>query len=114
MLGGIIATTELVSARMVPGSESARDLAAVTEQAARAGALIRQILAFSRQEVLQPVSTSFAALVAGLGPTLTALAGSRASLEIGIAAATPLLVDRIAMERVLVNLVLNARDALAT
>jgi len=112
MLGAIIATTELVSARLDPASESARDLAAVTDQAARAGALIRQILAFSRQEVLQPVSTSFADILSALGPTLAALVGSRANLEIGIAAATPLLVDRIAMERVLVNLLLNARDAL--
>ncbi len=114
MLGAIVATTELVAARLPRGGENARDLAAIAEQATRAGALIHQLLAFSRQETLKPVRTSFGEIVAALGPTLVALAGRQAVLDMaGMLTEVPIRADRVALERVIINLVLNARDAVA-
>ena len=114
MLGAIVATAELVAGRHPPASDDARDLAAITDQAARAAALIRQILAFSRQEILRPAATSFAEILASLGTTLAALTGRQAALEMSLGEAVPIFADRVALERVIVNLVLNARDASAT
>lgn len=113
MLGAIVATAELVAGRQPPASADARDLAAITDQAAQAAALIRQILAFSRQEILRPAATSFGEILASLGTTLAALAGRHAALEMALGDSVPIFADRVALERVIVNLVLNARDASA-
>ena len=113
MLGAIVATAELMAGRHAPASENFRDLAAITAQATRAGALIHQILAFSRQEILKPAATSFAEMLNALGSTLEALASGQARLHIAPGAAVPVYADPAALERVIVNLVLNARDAFA-
>ena len=54
MLGGIVATAELLSMRTAV-HEDARDLDAIVDQAVKASELVRQILAFSRQDMLNPV-----------------------------------------------------------
>jgi two-component system cell cycle sensor histidine kinase/response regulator CckA len=114
MLGGIVATAELLAARARPDSADGRDLAAIVAQAAKASALIRQILAFSRQDVLQPRVLTLGALLESLLPTLGAMAGPRIKLEHAVTEGPkPMLrADPSALERVIVNLVLNARDAL--
>jgi PAS domain S-box-containing protein len=96
------------------GSETARrDMEEVLSAAERAAALTRQLLAFSRQQVLQPRVLDLNAVVAGLTPMLARLIGTDIRLQtirqpkIGAVKADPSQV-----EQVIANLVLNARDAM--
>lgn len=112
MLGGIVATAELLAARRQRGGEDQRDLQAIVDQAVRASGLIRQVLAFSRQEMLKPVSMDIAGLPGSLAPMLAALAGPGIRLDIATGAPVQVRVDLAAFERILVNLLINARDAM--
>lgn len=112
MLGGIVATAELLAARRQRGGEDQQDLRAIVDQAIRASGLIRQLLAFSRQEMLKPVSIDVAGLPGSLAPMLAALAGPDIRLEIVPGAPVQVRADPAALERVLVNLLINARDAM--
>ncbi len=112
MLGGIVATAELLAARRQRGGEDQRDLQAIVDQAVRASGLIRQVLAFSRQEMLKPVSVDIAGLPGSLGPMLSALAGPAIRIAFGSGAPVQVRIDPAAFERILVNLLINARDAM--
>lgn len=111
MLGGIVATAELLSMR-AGAREDARDLDAIVEQAVRASELVRQILAFSRQDLLKPVTAELGESLERLQPVLSALTGPAVRLE--LVRGDPVLVrmDPTALERAAINLVLNARDAI--
>ena len=111
MLGGIVTTAELLHDRMRdPGD--ARDLSAIVDQAVRASGLVRQILAFSRQDLLNPVAAELGAELQRMAPMLRTLAGPAIALEVGQGAPAHVTADPTALERVVVNLVLNARDAI--
>jgi two-component system cell cycle sensor histidine kinase/response regulator CckA len=112
MLGGIMATAELVAGRMPPGSTEARDLDAIVAQAGRAGELVRQILAFSRQEILHPERFLLGDMVKALEPVLRAVAGLSIHVDLEADGKAGVSADRTALERVLMNLIVNARDAI--
>lgn len=116
MLGGIVSTVELLQMRDRRagdfGGEDARDLGAILDQALKASELVRQILAFSRQDLLNPAAADLGELLVRTAPVLTALTGPRVVLDIRRGAAVAVTVDSTALERVLVNLVLNAREAI--
>lgn len=115
MLGGIVATAELVQLRVgtQPGTaETMRDLGAIMDQATRAGDLIRKILAFSRQDTLVPVTADIDDLLDGFMTMLDALIFERALLQRLRGPGMLVRIDPAALERAVVNLVLNARDAI--
>lgn len=112
MLGGIMATAELVADRMPPGSMEARDLEAIVAQAGRAGDLVRQILAFSRQEMLSPENFDLADMVRAMKPVLRAVTGQWIALDTPSMSTALVFADRGAMERVLLNLIRNATEAI--
>lgn len=114
MLGGILATAELMAARLPSDSPLQDDLSLIVGQAERMGALIRQLLAFSRQEVLKPVHLDLAAFLARIAPHLRTMLGSHVTLTLPTSACAAVTVDPGALERVLVNLIANARDAIGT
>jgi two-component system cell cycle sensor histidine kinase/response regulator CckA len=79
----------------------------------RAGELTKQLLAFSRKQVLQPRIMDPAVVVRGLEPMLRRLIGEDVILELELADVTsPIRVDASQLEQVIVNLVVNARDAM--
>jgi signal transduction histidine kinase/ActR/RegA family two-component response regulator len=90
-----------------------QDIEQVLAAAARAGALTRQLLAFSRQQVLQPQVLDLNAVVDGLSPMLGRLIGEDLRLAAkpapGLSAVRA---DPNQVEQVLVNLVVNSRDAM--
>ena len=117
MLGGIVATAELLQLRLGDANdasnaaETRQDLGAIVDQATRASNLIRKILAFSRQDTLVPVTAGLDALLDGFAGLLDTLVVGRARLLRERGPDVLVRIDPAALERAVVNLVMNARDA---
>jgi signal transduction histidine kinase len=96
------------------GSEDLRALASLTKRAAlRAADHTRKLLAFSRQQALDVQAWDINALIASLGTLLRLAAGERAKIEfVHEPGRWPALVDAAQFESALLNLVVNARDAM--
>jgi two-component system cell cycle sensor histidine kinase/response regulator CckA len=79
----------------------------------RAGRFTRQLLAFSRKQVLQPEPLQLAAVIGDMHQMLSRLLGPEYRLTLDVAdALPPIASDRGQMEQVVMNLVINARDAM--
>ncbi|MBL9076906.1 MAG: response regulator [Planctomycetes bacterium] len=89
------------------------DVRGVLDAAARAAGLTGQLLAFSRQQVLTPRVLDLTEVVDDLAGLLGRLIGAQITLQREHASRpVPVRVDRTQMEQVLLNLALNARDAM--
>jgi CheY-like chemotaxis protein len=85
----------------------------VNKAAERAAGLTRQLLAFSRKQVLQPESLDLNVLVGGLAPMLRRLIGEHIDLVIAPGSELgQVMADPGQIEQVVMNLVVNARDAM--
>jgi len=81
--------------------------------AERAGALTGKLLAFARRQVLQPRVLDLGPLVSGLEPLLRRVLGEDVRLEVHLAPALwPVRADAHQLEQVIVNLAVNAREAM--
>jgi two-component system, cell cycle sensor histidine kinase and response regulator CckA len=90
-----------------------RDLEQIRTAAARAAAVTGQLLAFSRRQMLQPTSVRLDELIGRMEPVLRRIVGEDKELELHFAPhLDPVRVDPRQFEQVVINLVLNARDAL--
>jgi PAS domain S-box-containing protein len=86
---------------------------AIRDASDRAAALTRQLLGFSRQTILQPKVVDLNALVADMGKMLRRLIGADVQLTIQPGAGVrAVCVDPSLMDQVIVNLAVNARDAM--
>ena len=94
--------------------ESARnDLGQVMEAVERAARLTRQLLAFARREVIRPQVLDFDTVIAGVEEMLHRTIGDDIQLEITLGGNLwPILADPGKLEQILVNLAVNARDAM--
>jgi PAS domain S-box-containing protein len=89
------------------------ELEQIAIAAERAAALTRQLLAFSRRQVLQPRVIDPNEVVRGVTPMLNRLIGEDIELRTSLAdPLDPVLADPSQLEQVLVNLTVNARDAM--
>lgn len=111
MLAGISATAQMLAVRPGRSAEDRGDLDDIVGQVDRVAALMRQLLAFARKETLHAAPLDLSAVASGLAPALRAHLGTIA-LELDLAHVATVAADRLAIERVLMNLVLNARDAI--
>ncbi|HKW91100.1 MAG TPA: response regulator [Methylomirabilota bacterium] len=90
-----------------------RDIELIDETVDRAAALTRQLLAFSRKQLLKPTVLDLNALVGELAPMLRRLIGEHIEMAIRPGSQTgSVMADRGQLEQVIMNLVVNARDAM--
>jgi two-component system cell cycle sensor histidine kinase/response regulator CckA len=103
---------DLLADSIDPATEQGQDLAQIRAAAERAGALTRQLLAFSRRQVLAPKKFRLDQTVAALEPMLRRLIGVDVPVEVAASSSGLVLADPGQMEQVILNLALNARDAM--
>jgi PAS domain S-box-containing protein len=114
LLTAIIGNLELIEARLGAGNERiARPLAAASAAAERGARLTAQLLAFSRQQRMSPEPVDLNLIVGSLGGMLQSTIGPTTRIETELASDPwPALADATQMELVLLNLAINARDAM--
>ncbi|MEM7198832.1 MAG: ATP-binding protein [Planctomycetota bacterium] len=97
-----------------PDLPSMQDARNIEDCAVRAASLTRQLLAFGRRQMLHPRVVDLNAVIDGILPMLRQLLPAHIELQVQDTAAGPLVyVDTSQLEQVIMNLVLNARDAMA-
>jgi two-component system cell cycle sensor histidine kinase/response regulator CckA len=113
LLTAMIGFCDLLLLRHKPGDQSFSDIMQIKQNANRAANLVRQLLAFSRQQTLQPRVLNVTDVLAELSHLLRRLIGENIEFkmmhgrDLG-----PVKVDQGQLEQVIINLVVNARDAM--
>jgi Signal transduction histidine kinase regulating C4-dicarboxylate transport system len=113
LLTAISGFGELASAGVSSDDPVSEDIGEILKASDRAASLTRALLAFSRRQVMQPSKVDLNEVVSGLTPMLRLLLGVDIELvaesdpELG-----PVLIDRSQLEQVILNLAVNARDAM--
>jgi PAS domain S-box-containing protein len=113
ILTAIVGYTEMTLDQIGPDKPISNDLREIRAAADRAVSLVRQLLAFSRKQTLHPVAVNVNEIVSGVLDMLDRLIGEHVHISTTLAASLPIiLADRMQLEQVLMNLVVNARDAM--
>ena len=103
--------TELLLAR--PETAGRDQLGEIAHAAEQAAALTRQLLAFSRRQVLHPQLLDLDDIVAGMEPMVRRIIGDDVNVGVRLTGGLPAVeADRAQLERVVLNLAANARDAM--
>jgi two-component system, cell cycle sensor histidine kinase and response regulator CckA len=113
VLSAIMMATDFLLNAHKPTDPSFKDIMQIKQNANRAAALVRQLLAFSRKQTLRPQVLDLGETLSDLGMLLKRLIGEKVSLEIVHGRDLwPVKVDISQFEQVIVNLAVNARDAM--
>ncbi|MBC4015304.1 PAS domain S-box protein [Siccirubricoccus deserti] len=115
LLTGIIGSLTLMQRRVAAGRavEAERYVEAATQSARRAAALTQRLLAFARRQPLDPRPVDAARLLEDMAELLRRTIGPAIALEIGAEPGIwPILCDPSQLENVVLNLAINARDAM--
>jgi len=113
LLMAILGNLELLRKHIPNDAKSARLIAGAVQGAERGATLTQRLLAFARRQDLRIEPKSLIDLVSGMTDLLERSVGSQIELEIDLPSKLPLaLVDANQIELALLNLVVNARDAM--
>ena len=116
LLGGISGSLDLIRMRLAQGrtAEIEKYVTAAQGAANRAASLTHRLLAFSRRQTLAPKPTDIKQLVAGMEDLIGRTIGPDIRLEtVNAAGLWPSLIDPSQLENAVLNLCINARDAMA-
>jgi PAS domain S-box-containing protein len=103
----------LIAQEVPPSSQLRADAEEILNASRRAGELTQQLLAFSRKQILQPQRLDVNQQILGFATTLRRVVGSHVAVETVLSdEAWPVFADPGQLERVLMNLGVNARDAM--
>jgi PAS domain S-box-containing protein len=113
LLGVILGYIQVIKRTLVPGNSLYEYAEEIEKASRRAVSLTRQLLAFSRQQVLEPVVLILNTLVADMEKMLPRLIGEDIDLKLMLAPTLgQVKADPGQLEQVLMNLAVNARDAM--
>ena len=113
VLSAIMMATDFLLNAHKPTDPSFGDIMQIKQNANRAASLVRQLLAFSRRQTLRPQVMDLSETLSDLGMLLKRLLGERVALEVKHARDLwAVKADVSQFEQVIVNLAVNARDAM--
>jgi PAS domain S-box-containing protein len=113
LLGVITGYADLLESTLDSAHPARRRLQQIRRATQSAAELTHQLLAFGRRQVLQPVPLDLNVLVIELTAMIRRLVPETIAIETSLASPAPLVVvDRSQIEQVIINLALNARDAM--
>lgn len=113
VLTAIIGFSDLLLLKHKATDPSFSDIMSIKQSANRAAGLVRQLLAFSRRQTLRPQVLEISTHIDDLTVLLKRLIGEQISLDVEHGASVwPVRADLVQLEQVIINLVVNARDAM--
>jgi PAS domain S-box-containing protein len=113
LLTAIRGNAELMSHRVKNDPAMASEVDEILHAADRAASLTRQLLAFSRKQVLQPIALDMNEIVSGVSRMARRIIGTDVQLRLDLSPSiAQVLADPAQVEQVLLNLIVNARDAM--
>ncbi|HEV7292944.1 MAG TPA: ATP-binding protein [Devosia sp.] len=113
LLTAIIGFSDLLLLKHKPGDPSFSELMQIKQNANRAAGLTRQLLAFSRRQTLRPQVLELPLIVDDLTVLLKRMIGEKNTLTVEHGRNIwPVRADVVQLEQVIINLVVNARDAM--
>jgi PAS domain S-box-containing protein len=113
MMTVILGFSEFLDRNLAADSGDRGDVREIRRAAERSASITRQLLAYSRRALVQPRVLTLNAVVDEMTNVLRQLLGEVSTLRLELAAdLAPVRVDRGQIEQVIINLVLNARDAM--
>jgi PAS domain S-box-containing protein len=113
ILTAVYGFTDLVRSRLPETDEGYEQLGYVVDAATRGRDMVAQLLAFGRRQVLNPELLDLNDVVASVEPMLRRLIGEHIEMTTRLGATTrPIEADRTQLGQVIINLALNARDAM--
>ncbi|MGZ3545625.1 MAG: PAS domain S-box protein [Gemmatimonadaceae bacterium] len=115
LLTVILSYTDMLIEGVAPKDPRAEDLDQIRKAAVAAAALTRQLLTFSRQQVIEPRLLDLNEVVSGSVKMLERLIGEDVELKTALVSEPlTLMIDPGQLEQVIMNLAVNARDAMPT
>ncbi|HEX6644378.1 MAG TPA: ATP-binding protein [Gemmatimonadales bacterium] len=112
-LQGVLGFSRFVAKALDPADPVRADVDQIERSARRAAEITQQLLAYSRRQLLRPAAHDLAAIVASFEPMMRQALGPGRRLEVRVPGGpVTILADRGQIEQVLLNLTLNARDAM--
>jgi PAS domain S-box-containing protein len=113
LLTAIGGYSELLLMRLQPGDPARHEVEEIHRAGERAATLTRQLLAFSRRQMLQPRVLDLNGVVVGIEPMLRRLIGEHVQLATALdSGALSVKADKTQLDQVVLNLALNAKDAM--
>lgn len=113
LLTAMIGYSDLLLAKHSPTDPSFNDVMQIKQNASRASNLIKQLLAFSRQQKMQPQIINITDNISEVSILIQRLIGTQVELKLINGRNLKLIkVDPIQLEQILINLAVNARDAM--
>jgi PAS domain S-box-containing protein len=112
VLMSIMGSADLLLIELHPDDGARAEVSEIKESVRRGASLTRQLLAFSRRQAASPRVFELGEVVAGMDTMLRRLIGPEIGLEILRHSTVTVMADPVQMEQVVLNLVINARDAM--
>ncbi len=113
LLTAILGYCELLLADLGPGDPRRDDILEIQKAGETAAGLTRQLLAFSRKQIIEPALLDLNEVIGGMRGMLGRLIGEDVEVALELAPGlAPVLADRGQLEQIVLNLAVNARDAM--